>query len=322
MSIKSLKDGYMVDIRPQGREGRRIRKKFPTKSEAQQYERWILSSQHGKEWLDRAPDKRPFSELIELWWRIKGQTMKSGESTRRKLERVDEAMGFPTTDRMNKNAWTEYRGTRYAAGIKAKTLNREQETLSSLFGTLIETGNYHHENPFKGVSPLKVHAHEMGYLLKSQINQLLTTLPEPENLAARLSLATGARWGEVVKLRRTHLAHSKAMFINTKNSKNRTVPVSNALFDELCERGTGDIFADVDYELLRRTIKQVAPDLPDGQGVHVLRHTFASHFMMNGGNILTLQKILGHSNIQQTMVYAHLAPDYLQDAVRFNPLEN
>jgi site-specific recombinase XerD len=44
--------------------------------------------------------------------------------------------------------------------------------------------------------------------------------------------------------------------------------------------------------------------------------------MMNGGNILTLQKILGHSNIQQTMVYAHLAPDYLQDAVRFNPLEN
>lgn len=246
MSIKSLKDGYMVDMRPQGREGRRIRKKFATKSEAQQYERWILSSQHNKGWLDKAPDKRPFSDLIDLWWRLKGQTMKSGESTRRKLERVNEAMGFPTTDKVNKNTWADYRAGRYAAGIKAKTLNREQETLSSLFGTLIETGNFHHENPFKGVSPLKVHAHEMGYLLKSQINQLLTTLPEPENLAARLSLATGARWGEVVKLRRTHLAHSKAMFINTKNSKNRTVPVSNALFDELCERGTGDIFADVD----------------------------------------------------------------------------
>lgn len=30
--------------------------------------------------------------------------------------------------------------------------------------------------------------------------------------------------------------------------------------------------------------------LPRGQKSHVLRHTFASHFMMNGGNILTLQK--------------------------------
>jgi site-specific recombinase XerD len=42
--------------------------------------------------------------------------------------------------------------------------------------------------------------------------------------------------------------------------------------------------------------------------------------MMNGGNILALQKILGHATIKQTMTYAHFAPDYLLDAVRFNPL--
>ncbi|WP_408646872.1 hypothetical protein [Xenorhabdus lircayensis] len=41
---------------------------------------------------------------------------------------------------------------------------------------------------------------------------------------------------------------------------------------------------------------------------------------MNGGNILTLQKIMGHANIQQTMAYAHFSPDYLQDAIKFNPL--
>ncbi len=46
---------------------------------------------------------------------------------------------------------------------------------------------------------------------------------------------------------------------------------------------------------------------------HALRHTFASHYMMSGGNILTLQKILGHSDIKMTMIYAHLAPDYLGD---------
>lgn len=53
----------------------------------------------------------------------------------------------------------------------------------------------------------------------------------------------------------------------------------------------------------------------------MLRHTFASHFVMNGGNIITLQRILGHATIQQTMAYAHFAPGYLQDAVALNPLK-
>lgn len=44
---------------------------------------------------------------------------------------------------------------------------------------------------------------------------------------------------------------------------------------------------------------------------HALRHSFASHFIMAGGNILTLQRILGHSDLKLTMIYAHLAPDFL-----------
>lgn len=43
----------------------------------------------------------------------------------------------------------------------------------------------------------------------------------------------------------------------------------------------------------------------------MLRHTFASHFMMAGGNILTLQKLLGHATLAMTMRYAHLSPDHL-----------
>nr|WP_245323009.1 tyrosine-type recombinase/integrase [Pseudomonas citronellolis] len=39
-----------------------------------------------------------------------------------------------------------------------------------------------------------------------------------------------------------------------------------------------------------------------------MRHTFASHFMRNGGNIPALQKILGHSTL--TIRYAHLSLDH------------
>nr|DAO67606.1 MAG TPA: integrase [Caudoviricetes sp.] len=61
-------------------------------------------------------------------------------------------------------------------------------------------------------------------------------------------------------------------------------------------------------------------ETPTGQLTHVLRHTFASHFMMNGGNILVLQRILGHTDIKVTMRYAHFAPDHLSEAISFNPL--
>nr|WP_258189335.1 tyrosine-type recombinase/integrase [Stutzerimonas stutzeri] len=60
--------------------------------------------------------------------------------------------------------------------------------------------------------------------------------------------------------------------------------------------------------------------LPRGQASHALRHPFASHFIQNGGNILTLQKILGHSSLVMTMQYAHLAPEHLAEAVKLNPL--
>ncbi|MEH8539414.1 tyrosine-type recombinase/integrase, partial [Klebsiella pneumoniae] len=71
----------------------------------------------------------------------------------------------------------------------------------------------------------------------------------------------------------------------------------------------------------RNALDRAGIELPPGQLTHVLRHTFASHFMMNGGNILVLQKILGHTDIKMTMRYAHFAPNHLEDAVRLNPLD-
>jgi len=48
---------------------------------------------------------------------------------------------------------------------------------------------------------------------------------------------------------------------------------------------------------------------------HDLRHTFASHFVMQGGSLRALQQILGHRKIETTMRYAHLSPDHKIKAV-------
>jgi len=53
--------------------------------------------------------------------------------------------------------------------------------------------------------------------------------------------------------------------------------------------------------------------------LHTLRHTFASQLVMSGVDLPTVMKLMGHSDIQTTMIYAHLAPDHLADAVNKLP---
>jgi integrase len=50
------------------------------------------------------------------------------------------------------------------------------------------------------------------------------------------------------------------------------------------------------------------------RGWHALRHTFASLFMQSGGDLFALSKLLGHADVRETQVYAHLSPDYLAAA--------
>lgn len=71
-----------------------------------------------------------------------------------------------------------------------------------------------------------------------------------------------------------------------------------------------------------RAVKRARIELSKGQCTHVLHHTFASHFMMDGRNRLVSRDILGHANIKMTMVYAHILPDHLEDIITKSQLTN
>ena len=163
---------------------------------------------------------------------------------------------------------------------------------------------------------------ELTFLNSEQIETLLNCLDSIQESdagkVARVCLATGARWTEAASLRAEHLQDDRIIFGQTKSGKIRTIPVAPELL-KLIKKERGNLFTSC-YDAFRRAIKETDIELPAGQMTHVLRHTFASHFIINGGNIITLQKILGHSTLTMTMRYAHMAPDHLEAAVKLNPL--
>lgn len=322
MSIKALNGGrYKVDLRPQGAAGRRIQRVFDKKADAVAFEKYVLGNSHNKEWQARPTDNRRLSDLIEPWWALHGRNLTFGQKRKKTLLRLAEEMGDPFVVKLDKKLLVQHRSSRLFQGVKASTINRDMTVLTGMFNVLIEVGDFHGEHPMRAILPLKEKAVEMTYLTLEEIADLLGAmdLGSDAHRLTILCLSTGARWGEASKLKAENVMHSRVTFTETKNGQKRTVPITAVVQDTIKNVAKGSLFH-VSYANYRETLRLVKPDLPRGQAVHVLRHTFAAHFMMNGGNILSLQRILGHANIQQTMTYAHLAPDYLQDATALNPL--
>ncbi|MEC4727244.1 tyrosine-type recombinase/integrase [Shewanella sp. D64] len=321
MTIKKSDGLFKVDVRPSGKNGKRYRKSFTTRAEAIKYEKYISAQHHNKSWLDAPVDKRNLSELINKWFFYHGQNLKEGEHTQKKLLKMCKDMGDPQAFQITKKFYLDYRQVRLLK-IKPKTANLDYERLRNVFSVLIDAGDYAGENPISALSKVKEPARELSFLTTEQINALLAELCGDMSIIVKICLSTGARWGEAQKLTRSQVLKDRLTFVDTKNGKNRTIPIGLDLRTEILNVQSDDgprLFSDC-YVEFREIMKRMNFGLPKGQSSHVLRHSFASHFVMNGGNILTLQKILGHSTILMTMKYAHLAPDHLFEATKFNPL--
>jgi integrase len=75
-------------------------------------------------------------------------------------------------------------------------------------------------------------------------------------------------------------------------------------------------------QLRARSAATVANRNIDGtwDGAYSIGQLPAERPLSNGGNIIALQRMLGHADIKQTMRCAHLAADHLEDSVTKNPL--
>ncbi len=345
MSVRNFKDGskkpWLCECYPQGREGKRVRKKFATKGEATAYENFIMREVDDKPWMGSKPDNRRLSELLETWWQVHGHTIKSGKEVYRKTALTIKELGDPIASTFTSKQYLAFRASRVSHFNKEnKSLsptyqNFQLNLLSGMFSRLIKYKQWNLPNPLDDIEPIKVNQRALAYLDKADIQPFLERLGGFESdgrsvsipeivLIAKICLATGARISEALSLERSQISEFKLTFVETKGKRIRSVPISENLYKEimLASSSSTKIFSTT-YGSAHRYIKKALPDyVPEGQATHVLRHTFATHFMMNRGDILILQRILGHQKIEQTMAYAHFSPDHLIQAVQLNPLEN
>lgn len=163
---------------------------------------------------------------------------------------------------------------------------------------------------------------------------LATSKVEPEwHAMILLGLRSGLRQGELLALRwsdidvRTRqltVARSvwEGVVGTPKNGRSRRVPLAAPTLDVLARQRRGPlVFAQPSGEMLspglcRAPLTRARKRAGLAElGWHDLRHTFASHLTMRGTPMPAVQQLMGHSTIEMTMRYAHLAPHVLQAAV-------
>jgi integrase len=309
--IRKNKSGnFTVDI-SMGR-NKRHRKNFKTRQEAQAYERHFLAKlENGKEWQPKRKDRRTLSELVQIWDNLHGFSLVDGVRLRGKLLLISKRLGDCVAQDLNANDWIKYRAKRIKE-VSARTVNNEHGFLNSMFNKLYEIGEVDYKSKINDIKKIKIKEKRLRFLSTEEINKLLNNIEHKDTLiGVKIALSTGCRWGE---LRNATINNNKITFTNTKNGKNRTVPIKNELAREI------QLPITPNEKILRKAFKTAGIEMEKGQNTHILRHTFASHFIMNGGNILTLQKILDHAGLKTVLIYAHLSKDHLQEAVKFSPI--
>lgn len=323
--IKQLPDGrWLSDVEPV--KGSRYRKRFATKGEARLFE-----AQKRADHADGAKrpkrDKRTVTDLADRWYQLHGHTLTDGV---RRLEIVKlhaHELGNPIASQFTAKSYLLTRGRLLSGGMAGKTLNNRLGYLKAVFNALISFDDIAYKNPLSKVKPLRLQENPVTFLTVDQIERLLaavksTSSPEDLGCVVRICLSTGARWSEALSLTKERVKGGAVEFVNTKSKRVRAVPVSPDLEKRAQDHlKTNGYFSNC-IRGFHHALTAAEIDLPKGQATHVLRHTFAAHFVMNGGNILVLQRILGHSTINMTMRYAHLAPDHLREAVALNPLSS
>lgn len=246
-------------------------------------------------------------------------------------------------DQINRNVIRSYLG--YLAGEldqQPRSIARKLAALKSLFKYLHRKGHvslniaaYVQTPKLPGVIP--------SYLSEKQITEVLKRLGDAGGWMGKRDLAmmelfysTGMRVSELAGLTLADLNRNKGtVTVLGKGSKQRIIPVGQYAWEAIDEyryavkkkfgpqeegqalflnqQGNGLSPAGIRLRVKKaiRTIAEMKKMSP-----HVLRHSFATHMLNAGADLMALKDLLGHANLSTTQVYTHVQVDKMKKAFK------
>ncbi|MDR2924459.1 MAG: site-specific integrase [Azoarcus sp.] len=230
-----------------------------------------------------------------------------------------------------------YIACRQAAGVKISTVQRELRLFSAAANLFrVEHGLDGLANPAANLCISKQPG-RVRWITREQAGNLVL---EAERYAKRphfpvflrLALNTGCRRGELLNLEWSRISLDQALLVlepeQNKSHRRRSVPLNLDALAALkrmrhwqAEHGVNSRYV-FGYEGGRRIgcLKTAMRGALQRAGIdnfriHDLRHTFANWLVMQGESIYVVKDLLGHANVEQTEIYAHLAPTQGKAAV-------
>jgi len=248
------------------------------------------------------------------------------------------ALSNPVARKLTQTRFCEYRVQREMVDKRSRgTINNEQAYLGAVYGKLANLKNWPHENPLKGLTKLVKPESEIRFLDLDEMEILLDEIACGNNpdtsLVAEICLSTGTRWGEAERLRPVDVRKFFIRVTNTqdgettKTKKNRTIHIKESLYDKIQARIKKNDTINLNnriflpcYSAFGHALKRSRIYVPKGQSSHILRHSFATHYLNGGGDIKNLQTLLGHAKITTTELYLHASKKRLEDVQILNPI--
>lgn len=244
---------------------------------------------------------------------------------------------------LDKNVINDYIAYLFSQNLKETSINSNLRAIRTFVNYLINENIL--EKPFK-VKLIK----EREYIKETYSEEDLKRLLKVPNKKDRFPiwrcwaiinfvLATGSRLGTIINIRLGDLDFDNDIVTlkHTKNKKPQIIPMSDNLKKVLHKyistwfEAENDDFlfpaikgSKATEECIKHSIyKYNKSKGVENTSIHAFRHTFAKMWILNGGDVFRLQKILGHSSIDMTQRYVNIyGNDLKRDFDKFNPLDN
>ncbi len=271
--------------------------------------------------------KTTFNELCDRYWKLDGKH-KRMKGRSHIIEIWKKWFGNLPVKELNQQKVEKFLAERMEEkALSPATRNRHLAHLSSIFNKGKEWGLIT-DNPAQGIKPLRENGARTRFLDKEEIQLLLNASSERFRPTLITALHSGMRRGEILNLKWSDVDFKNGIITvqESKSGKKRMIPMDNTLCGTLSVLPTrfqrGYVFPSPIkegkplYDFKRQFRNAVKKAGITDFRFHDCRHTFASHLVMSGVDLMTVRELLGHATLTMTMRYAHLAPDHRSRAIK------